>query len=50
MNSPLNLSLLCFNAKKIGASTLKHSSKKGKGYELLLQGKRLICLHESLEL
>lgn len=36
--------------EKVGASTLKLPSKKEQGYELLLQGKRLICLHESFEL
>ena len=36
--------------KKVGASSLKLPNTEVRGHELLLQGKRLICLHEYIEL
>lgn len=35
---------------KVGATPLKLSSKEVQGHELVLQGKRLVCLHEYFEL
>jgi hypothetical protein len=35
---------------KVGASPLELSIKNVQGHELLLQGKRLICLHEYFEI
>jgi len=35
---------------KVGGTPLQLPSKKVQGHELVLQGKRLVCLHEHFEL